>query len=261
MTSSVTQTERADKGAPNTPARQSDRQSAEQSAGALPGLPVSSTALVWGVGIVALLGGWISILQVYRWYFTAPVFFLFAGWLAVLMSARSLWRAGMAAAEDTGMSDDEPWKPVGPRDELIREKRSLLKAIKEIEFDHQMGKMSEEDATQLTRFYRLRAIELIKALDDSGENGAGLSAGVSPSLTPSLTIEKQIEREVKARLTVARTGAKAAAGQGESKRTAKSAKAGKQKGKKRATDEKAPAGEKSSGSGETSGEASTEVGS
>lgn len=255
MTSSVTQTERADKGAPNTPARQSDRQRAEQSAGALPGLPVSSTALVWGVGIVALLGGWISILQVYRWYFTAPVFFLFAGWLAVLMSARSLWRAGMAAAEDTGMGDDEPWKPVGPRDELIREKRSLLKAIKEIEFDHQMGKMSEEDATQLTRFYRLRAIELIKALDDSGEEGAGLS----PSL--SLSIEKQIEREVKARLTVARTGAKAAAGQSESKRTAKGAKAGKQKGKKRATDEKAPAGEKSSGSGETSGEASTEVGS
>lgn len=150
--------------------------------------------ILWALGLVLLLCGWLSILHVYRWHLTAPVFFLWTGWAALLLSARALFRAAMAAAEDTGDVDDDFWKPVGRREELLLEKRSLLKAIKEIEFDREMGKMSEADAAELTRFYRQRAIEIIKALE--GEGGEALS------------VKEQIERELKARLAVAGAGGK-----------------------------------------------------
>jgi hypothetical protein len=155
-----------------------------------------ASRILWALGLVLLLGGWLSILHVYRWHFTAPVFFLWVGWAALLASARFLVRAAVAAAEDTGDVVDDFWKPVGRREELLLEKRSLLKAIKEIEFDREMGKMSESDAADLTRFYRQRAIEIIKALESEGEVGETLS------------VQEQIEREVKARLVVAGAGAK-----------------------------------------------------
>lgn len=154
-----------------------------------------TSRILWALGLVLLLAGWLSVLQVYRWHFTAPVFFLGAGWAALLATARFLYRAATTAAEDTGDVVDDFWKPMGRREELLLEKRSLLKAIKEIEFDREMGKMSESDAADLTRFYRHRAIEIIKALESEGEAGE------------SLSVQEQIEREIKARLVVAGAGA------------------------------------------------------
>jgi hypothetical protein len=58
--------------------------------------------------------------------------------------------------------------PQSARDELEREKRTLLKSIKEAEFDAQMGKLSKRDYDDMVRNYRLRAIEVIKLLDAGG---------------------------------------------------------------------------------------------
>jgi hypothetical protein len=148
--------------------------------------------------VLLLAGGWLGIVHVNRWHFGPPVLFLWAGWLGVLLTARFLWVAGMSAAydDDSGIGEEEFWRPVGAQDELLREKRSLLKAIKEIEFDREMGKLSEKDAAELTRFYRARAIELIKTLEGKDQGG-------------ELSIEEKIEREVKARLSVAAASAKA----------------------------------------------------
>lgn len=169
-----------------------------------------ASRILWALGLLLLVGGWLSVLHVYRWHFTAPAFFLWFGWAALLASARFLFRAAMAAAEDSGDVLDDFWKPVGRHEELLLEKRSLLKAIKEIEFDREMGKMSESDAAELTRFYRQRAIEIIKALESEGEAGE------------TLPVKEQIEREIKARLVVAGAGAKgrARAARGEAARKA-----------------------------------------
>jgi hypothetical protein len=169
-----------------------------------------ASRILWALGLVLVVAGWLSILHVYRWHFTAPVFFLWMGWAGLLLSARFLYRAGLSMAEDTGEDHDDFWKPVGRHEELLLEKRSLLKAIKEIEFDRELGKMSEEDATELTRFYRQRAIEIIKTLESEGAGDETLS------------VQEQIEREVKARLVVAGAGAKgkALAARGEAGRKA-----------------------------------------
>ena len=155
-----------------------------------------SGRLVGIIGALLLAGGFVAILSVYRWHVTAPVVMLCLGWIGVVYTARTLLMAGLAAAEDTGESDSEGfWKPVGVREELLREKRSLLKAIKEIEFDHAMGKMSDADAEEISRFYRNRAIEIIKALETDTDDA-------------SLPVDERIAREVKARVAVAKAGAK-----------------------------------------------------
>ncbi len=51
--------------------------------------------------------------------------------------------------------------------ELREEKRRLLRAIKELEFDHGMGKLSLVDFEAVIATYRLRAIEVMRALDHS----------------------------------------------------------------------------------------------
>ena len=57
--------------------------------------------------------------------------------------------------------------------ELEREKQLVLKAIKEIEFDYQMRKISERDYREMVERYRNRAMRLISELD-AGDDFRGL---------------------------------------------------------------------------------------
>jgi hypothetical protein len=162
--------------------------------------PVQPRMLVGLVGGGLLLVGWGLILHANHWHLTAPVIFLMLGWISVLACA---WFLGKAALAATGADPGgaESWSPAGQYEELVAEKKSLLRALKDIEFDHQMGKMSDEDAAQLQRYYRARAIEVLKALDTIEHGGGG---------TPM----ERIEREVRARLAVDAKGKKVAEGEG-----------------------------------------------
>lgn len=68
--------------------------------------------------------------------------------------------------------------------ELREEKRRLLRAIKELEFDHGMGKLSTADFEAVIGTYRVRAIEVMRALDGGGD--------VHPELQKVLT---ELERK------------------------------------------------------------------
>lgn len=149
-------------------------------------------------GAVLLLAGWAVVLGMNRWWLTAPVVFLCIGWLAILLAARALWRAAQSAGGETG-EPDEAMSPLSfevsetKTDELEREKKALLKAIKEVEFDREMGKMSEEDAGEIVKVYRGRAIEILKELD--GASGGAEAAQVS--------VQETIQKELRARLALA----------------------------------------------------------
>jgi len=55
--------------------------------------------------------------------------------------------------------------------ELATRKEAALAAIKDIEFDHQMGKLSAEDFRALRDRYKAEAIALLKAIDElNGKN-------------------------------------------------------------------------------------------
>ena len=144
---------------------------------------------VWrGTALAALLIGWVFIAWQNHFHITAPVVFVCLAYLAVVATVYNLWRTGAAAVSTGDDGGDSTWaKPAGRLGELEREKRTLLKAIKEAEFDHQMGKLSKHDADEMIRVYRARAIEVIKDIDHLGLGAAG-------------TPREQIMREVRARI-------------------------------------------------------------
>ncbi len=148
------------------------------------------------MGVLCLVGA-VVILEVNGWRLTAPVIFLFMGWIGILVSIAFLWRSGMAAALEDDEDDDVGFEVASTRhDDLLREKRAVLKAIKEIEFDYAMDKMSRKDADDLTAMYRRRGIAIIKELE-GGDAGS---------------VSEIIDREIRARLAVTDVGPKSGPG-------------------------------------------------
>ena len=60
----------------------------------------------------------------------------------------------------------------GELQELLVEKQTLYAAIKELEFDHQAGKLAFEDYQQTRRSYELRAVALLEQIDRLSEGRA-----------------------------------------------------------------------------------------
>lgn len=167
---------------------------------------------VWrGSALAALLIGWLFIAWQNHFHITPPVVFVCLAYLAVVATIYNLWRTGASAVSESDDENDSTWaKPAGALGELEREKRTLLKAIKEAEFDHQMGKLSKHDADDMIRIYRARAIEVIKEIDRHGLGAAG-------------SAREQIMREVRARLEIeAKSGKKAGAAKAEGNARGKS---------------------------------------
>lgn len=146
--------------------------------------------------------GWMFIAHAHRWHLTPSVIVLCLAWTAVVGAGYTLVRAGNALLDEV---PDDWFTAGGTHAELEREKKSLVRAIKEIEFDRDTGKLSAADAAALLAAYRGRAIEVIKVLDQG-------ATGLSP--------RERVLAELKARAQVDRQA-------GNAKAKAKAAKAGK----------------------------------
>ena len=115
--------------------------------------------------------------------------------LSVLMAATALVGLAMVRAIRPLVSDqDDRTTMVGQRTRaaLEREKMLALRAIKELEFDRAMGKLSESDWQEMSGRLRTRAARLMRQLDA----GSGY--------------REQVEREVARRLGAAETEVPAA---------------------------------------------------
>jgi hypothetical protein len=73
--------------------------------------------------------------------------------------AAPLFGAAETAPEEGGPSERERWE---------RQKRQALVAIKEIELDHQMGKLSDEDFARMRGKFEAEALEALAALERKG---------------------------------------------------------------------------------------------
>jgi hypothetical protein len=157
----------------------------------------------WELGLVLGLGvgpAAIGLPILYASGLSVGAFFLVGGWLSIVATGYLLYRAAqevslaagsMAAPVDGSVSAQR-------RHELEREKKLLLKAIKEAEFDHEMGKLDDRDADELTRGYRARALEIMHQLDASrGDRDY------------ALVVEKELVRRL-----AKQSGAPAGAGEG-----------------------------------------------
>ena len=153
-----------------------------------------------------VVAGWILVLAINRWHVGAPQVFLCLGWLSIVSAGRLLWISAMRAGNELeGAPEDPEPLDTSRSGELEREKKALLKAIKEVEFDRELGKMSDQDADEIVRVYRARAIEIIKLLD-GGAAALEIQAGEP--------IDQVIDREVRARLALAGVKARVKASAG-----------------------------------------------
>jgi hypothetical protein len=117
--------------------------------------PIASAVVALGVGIYAsaVLGR-----------FTPATFFLV---MATASLTWVVWVSFQAArAITTEPEAGEVARATGRRrKELEREKQALLKALKELEFDHEMGKVSDADYQEIGGNYRARAVRVMRQLD------------------------------------------------------------------------------------------------
>jgi hypothetical protein len=112
------------------------------------------------------------------------------GGLALVLAAYALWRVVDPLTRDEVRATAEQRAPHRIR-ELEREKQAVLKAIKEIELDHQMRKIGDADYREMVERYRARALRVMGELADGDDYRA------------------LIERELKDRLAAIRAGAAA----------------------------------------------------
>jgi ribosomal protein L40E len=91
--------------------------------------------------------------------------FLVGTAVALLFAVAALWRAASALFVDA--PETERVVQTGRRrKELEREKAAVMKALKELEFDHEMRKISDSDFVEIGGLYRARAIRILRQLDD-----------------------------------------------------------------------------------------------
>jgi len=105
--------------------------------------------------------------------------------LTVLMATAAL--VGLAAlrmVRPLVSADEERVAVVGQRTRaaLEREKHLTLRAIKDLEFDRAMGKLSEADWHEMSGRLRARAASLIRRLDAAGDYRSQIEAEVAKRL-------------------------------------------------------------------------------
>lgn len=89
--------------------------------------------------------------------------------------------------------------------ELREERRRVLRALNELRFDHEMGKLSKADYDVVRQGFELRALEVMRALDASASLHPELAArlGVETPVDPLAQTKSDPEPEMPAAAPVA----------------------------------------------------------
>lgn len=95
-----------------------------------------------------------------------PFLFMALSALALLAAISFLWaslRALLGGEHELYVVQSAA---VRSRMELLDEKEAVLKSLKDLEFEREVGKLSEEDFARLDAEFRKRAKRILRALDD-----------------------------------------------------------------------------------------------
>ena len=130
-----------------------------------------------------------------------PVLFIVLASLALGAALIALFASLRATL---GVGRDTTWLDAGPdRGALEDEKNALLRALKDLEYEHEVGKIDDDDHARLERAYRARAKEVLGELDRDLRpylsRAEELAAGV---------VEKKKEKKKKGKIAHESTKAK-----------------------------------------------------
>lgn len=95
-----------------------------------------------------------------------PFLFMALSALALLAAISFLWASlrGLFGGEHELYVEQSA--AVRSRMELLEEKDAVLRSLKDLEFEREVGKLSDEDFARLDSEFRKRAKRILRALDD-----------------------------------------------------------------------------------------------
>lgn len=121
--------------------------------------------VVWGALVGGTAAAVLAVLGITGGGLSLPAVFIALAAVMLMLALAALWQSlrgvfggGPEAYAVTGGGLPE-------RAALLEEKQTLLRAIKDIAFEREVGKISDEDFTRLDRAYRKRAKEVLRRLD------------------------------------------------------------------------------------------------
>jgi hypothetical protein len=129
-------------------------------------------------------------------------FFLTMAGGMLLLVITLLWNSLQSLTDENSMSLQEALALGGPSPQE-EQKRAVLRALKDLEYERSVGKISEEDYAELAQRFRQQAKDLLRALDQN--------------LAP---YRERVEAELQQRLAAEGAARRAAKGKGKRKRAA-----------------------------------------
>lgn len=93
-------------------------------------------------------------------------FFLVTGGAVLLGAIAILWNSLLSLTGDAPLTLDEALSLAAPSAEEER-KESVLRALKDLEYERNVGKLSEDDYRELSRRYRQDAKQLLQLVDEN----------------------------------------------------------------------------------------------
>ena len=93
-------------------------------------------------------------------------FFLVAGGAVLVGAIAILWNSLLSLTGDAPLTLDEALSLAAPSAEEER-KESVLRALKDLEYERNVGKLSEDDYRELSRRYRQDAKQLLQLVDET----------------------------------------------------------------------------------------------
>ncbi len=98
-----------------------------------------------------------------------PAVLVLAGF-ALLAAIESLWSSLQALLGEAPLSREDAYAYGAPSAEE-EQKRAVLRALKDLEFERGVGKISDDDFAELTARYRAEAKRLLQVIDERGRPG------------------------------------------------------------------------------------------
>lgn len=95
-----------------------------------------------------------------------PAFFIWLASIALLIAISALWLSLRTLLGGESQHGIEQSLAAQTRGEWLTEKEAVLRSLKDLEFERDVGKLSEEDFQRLDAQFRARAKQIMRQLDD-----------------------------------------------------------------------------------------------
>jgi hypothetical protein len=117
-------------------------------------IPLAAAAVVVGLAVpLGLLRG-------------APTVVLWVAFALLAAAVLLFWEALRVALDPAAPGDDADLDEEGVPSDLEARKRAALKALRDIEFERSIGRLSEDDHKELEAKYRAEARDAMRAIDE-----------------------------------------------------------------------------------------------